>query len=137
MTVLAPEVLEFLRGPHLGALATVRPDGRPHVTQVWYEFDGRDFVMGAPRGARKLANLERRPVAALSIGEPTLPYRQVIVEGPVRIGAPLDNVWRERVAVRYLGEAAGRAYARDTWEIDMIALYLRPVKWFTEGFETS
>ncbi len=137
MTLLAPDVEEFLRGPHLASLATVRPDGRPHVTAVWYEFDGRDFIVSTFRGTQKLRNVERKGFAALSIYTCEMPYRQVIVQGTARVGSPLDNVWRERVAVRYLGEAAGKAYARDTADWDAVAIHVRPLKWTTEGFGTG
>ena len=130
----SPEVEEFLRGPHLAALATVRPDGRPHVTAVWYEFDGRDFTIGTFRGTQKLQNVQRKGFAALSIYTCQMPYKQVIVQGAARAGSPLDSVWRERVAIRYLGAAAGKAYARDTADWDAVAIHMRPVKWTTEGF---
>src|SRR5262245_23751029 len=45
MTVLAPDVEEFLSQPNVAALSTVRPDGRPHVTPVWYEYDGKEFII--------------------------------------------------------------------------------------------
>jgi hypothetical protein len=51
-----------------------------------------------------------------------------------RVGSALDNVWRERVAMRYLGETAGRAYTNDTADMDVVALHLRPLKWHVEGF---
>ena len=135
MTVLTPAVKEFLAGPHVAALASVRPDGRPHLAPVWFEYDGREFVISAFRDTQKHKNLARKTSAALSIFTHDMPYRQVTVEGSVRIGGPLDNVWRERVAVRYLGERAGKAYAHDTAEIDMLAVHLRPTKWHIEGFE--
>jgi PPOX class probable F420-dependent enzyme len=137
MPVLAPEVEEFLKGPHVAALSTIGPDGRPHVAPIWYEYDGREFVVSTPRGARKLDNVGRKGFAALCIFTQELPYRHVIVEGTARAGSPIDNVWRERVASRYLGEAAGRAYARETAAIDFIAIHIRPIKWMTQGFETS
>lgn len=134
MTVLAPEVEEFLRRGNVAALATVRPDGRPHVTPVWYEYDGKEFVISTFRNSQKLKNVTRKGFAALCIYTQEIPYRMVLVEGTARPGSPPDNVWRERVAVRYLGEAAGRAYVRDTAEWDLVAIHLRPVKWTTEGF---
>jgi hypothetical protein len=66
-----------------------------------------------------------------------MPYRHVISEGTARVGSTLDNVWRERLASRYLGEAAGRAYVRESGEWDVVAIHLRPIKWSTQGFETS
>ena len=135
MPVLAPEVEEFLRGANVAALATVRPDGRPHVVPVWYEYDGREFTISSFRDTQKTKNIAKKGFAALSIYSGTIPYRQVTVEGTARIGSTIDNVWRERVAMRYLGEAAGRAYTNDTADMDVVAVHLRPLKWHTEGFE--
>ncbi len=137
MPLVAPDIVEFLRGPHIAALVTVRPDGRPHVTPVWYEFDGQEFLIGAFRTAQKLENIARKGFAAICIYTQQLPYQHVIVEGTARVGSPLDSVWRERVAMRYLGEGIGRAYAHDTADLDAVAIYVRPIKWKTEGFETS
>ena len=78
--------------------------------------------------------MAKKGYAALSIFTSELPYQQVTVQGTARVGSPLDNVWRERVAMRYLGEAAGRAYVRDTAEIDVVAVHVRPITWHTEGF---
>jgi len=84
MTPLAPDVEEFLKEPNVAALSTVRPDGRPHVTPVWYEYDGREFVISTPRGTQKLANIGRKGYAALAIFTHAMPYRHVIVEGSAR-----------------------------------------------------
>lgn len=137
MTVLAPDVQQFLQGAHVAALATVRPDGRPHVTPVWYEYDGRDFTVSTFRNAQKVRNIRRKGFAALCIYSHQIPYREVIVEGTARAGSILDNVWRQRVAVRYLGEEAGRAYLRDTGDWEMVALHVRPIRWITQGFSTG
>ena len=134
MAVLAPDVEEFLRGPQVAALSTVRPDGRPHVVPVWYEWDGREFTISTWRETQKAKNVAKKGYAALSIFTRELPYKQVTVQGTARLGSPLDNVWRGRVAMRYLGEAAGRAYVRDTSEIDVVAVHVRPIHWHMEGF---
>lgn len=137
MTVLAPEVEEFIKEPHVAALSTIRPDGRPHMTPVWYEYDGREFVISTFRSSQKYRNVSAKGFASLLIYTQELPYRMVLVQGTARAGSPLDNVWRERVASRYLGEAAGKAYALDTADMDLVSIHLRPVKWTTEGFPTS
>jgi PPOX class probable F420-dependent enzyme len=134
MPVLAPDVEEFLQEPHVAALATIRPGGRPHVVPVWFEWDGREFVMASFRNLQKVRNIAGKGYAALSIFTSVLPYKQVTVEGLARVGGPIDNVWRERVAVRYLGEAGGRAYVQDMFELDVVAIHVRPLKWHTEGF---
>jgi PPOX class probable F420-dependent enzyme len=134
VSVLSAEVTDFLKEAHVAAFSTVRPDGKPHVVPVWYEYDGTEFTISTFRGTQKLQNLQSKPAAALSIYTPELPYKQVTVEGAARIGSMIDNVWRERVASRYLGETAGRAYVAETADMDHIAIHLRPLKWHTEGF---
>src|SRR4030065_538403 len=90
----------FVRQPNVAALATVRPDGRPHVTPVWYDFDGREFTVATFRNTQKLKNLSHKGFATLCIFTHNSPYRNVIVESTARVGSPLDNGWRERVGIR-------------------------------------
>lgn len=137
MTALAPDVDAFLKEPNVAALSTLLPDGRPHVTPVWYEYDGREFIVSTLRSTQKFKNVSRKGYASLLIYTQELPYKMVFVQGTARAGSPLDNVWRERVAGRYLGEAAGREYAQDTADLDYVSIYVRPLKWTTEGFTTS
>jgi PPOX class probable F420-dependent enzyme len=137
MTVLAPDVIDFLRESNVASLATTRPNGRPHVTPVWYEYDGREFVISSLRTTQKMKNIARKGFAALCIYSQEMPYRQVLIEGTARVASPVDNVWRERVATRYLGETAGRAYVRESGDWDVVAIHIRPVRWMTEGFSTS
>ena len=137
MAALAPDIVDFLRGAHIASLATIRPDGRPHVTPVWYEYDGHEFIVSTFRSSQKLKNISKKGFAALSIYTHEFPYRQVTIEGTARVGSQVDGVWRERVAVRYLGEPAGKAYSRDTADMEFVAIHVRPIKWTTEGFETS
>jgi len=118
----------------VAALATVRPDGRPHVTPVWYEYNGTEFVVSTFRTSQKLRNVSRKGFASLCIYSQEVPYRQVIVEGTARAGGPVDDAWRLRVATRYLGEAAARAYVRDTADWEVASIWIRPIRWITEGF---
>jgi PPOX class probable F420-dependent enzyme len=115
----------------------VRPDGRPHVTPVWYEYDGREFIVSTLRETQKIRNVSGKGFAALTIHTAGAPFQHVVAEGTARVGSTLDNVWRERLAMRYMGEAAGRAYVRESGDWDVVAIHIRPLKWSTQGFETS
>jgi PPOX class probable F420-dependent enzyme len=134
---ISAEVEAFLSEPHVAALATVRPNGRPHVTPVWYDFDGTEFIVSTFRTGQKLKNVSQKGFAALSIFTQEAPYLNVIVEGTARVGSPLDNVWRERLATRYLGERAGRVYVQETADWDVIAIHIRPLRWTSTGFSES
>ncbi|HVM55232.1 MAG TPA: TIGR03618 family F420-dependent PPOX class oxidoreductase [Acidimicrobiales bacterium] len=56
------EIDEFLAGRHTMNVATIGPDGRPHLVAMWYGF----FADGAPGfwtygKSQKIRNLERDP----------------------------------------------------------------------------
>lgn len=59
-------------------LATVWPDGRPHVTPVWGVWRDEGLWFSCSRKSRKARNLEANPAAVATTEDPTNP---VIVEG--------------------------------------------------------
>ena len=59
-------------------LATVRPDGRPHLMPVWGAWDGESLWFSSARGSRKAINLRAHPRCALATDNA---YEPVIVEG--------------------------------------------------------
>lgn len=65
------------------SLALVLKDGTPHVTPVWFDWDGVHILINTARGRVKDRVLRRRPVAALAISDPTDPYRYIQVRGRV------------------------------------------------------
>ena len=60
------EISDYLeRGAHVAHVATVRPDGRPHVTPVSFgAWDGKAYLM-ASEGSVKLNNILHNPKVAL------------------------------------------------------------------------
>jgi PPOX class probable F420-dependent enzyme len=135
--VISADVKAFLEQPLVAALATVRPDGRPHVTPVWYDFDDSGFTVAAFRDTQKLRNVANKGFAALTVFTQDPPYRNVVIEGTASVGSPLDNVWRERLATRYLGEHAGRVYVQETADWDVVAIHIRPMRYISSGFSES
>jgi PPOX class probable F420-dependent enzyme len=110
----------FLAQPGiLCRIATVTPDGAPHVTPVWFICeDGNVFV--TPRAHSSwLENIRREPRVALTIDEEAHPYRKITVEGSARIIHDLgeDDAWRDRyrrIATRYVPAESAEAYVQAT-----------------------
>lgn len=76
-------------------VATVRPDGRPHLVPVWFVVDdGRWYICTAP-GSVKARNLEANPQLALALEDGDQAY---VVEGRARPVAPTANVVARFVA---------------------------------------
>jgi len=111
---------EFLAEPGVILhLATLRADGRPSVTPIWFVFE-EGAIWFTPRAESEwLADLRRDPRVALAIDEQPLPYRKVVVEGRAELVFDLgrDDAWRERyrrIARRYVPEEAAEAYVQNT-----------------------
>ncbi|HWR14006.1 MAG TPA: PPOX class F420-dependent oxidoreductase [Terriglobales bacterium] len=64
-------------------LATIMPDGRPQVTPVWFDFDGKNIIINSARGRQKDLNIRRDPRVTLSIMDPENSYRYVEIRGRV------------------------------------------------------
>lgn len=101
----------FLRDPVRPAmLATVRPDGRPHVAPVWIVPDDDDslvFTTGADTVKGRAVRRDRR--VALCVDDDRPPFSYVFVEGTAEVSENLDEMlaWATRIGRRYMG--AGRA----------------------------
>lgn len=101
------EAIEFLSvGTRTGKLATVRADGRPHVTPIWFVVDGDDLVFNTWHTSAKAQHLARDPRVSLIVDLEEAPYGYVLVEGTVTITEDLDEIVRfaTRIGARYMGE---------------------------------
>ena len=87
---------------HLG---TVMVDGKPQVTPVWVDYDGRHVIINTAEGRLKDKNMQRDGRIALSITDPDNPYRYLEVRGRVveRTHAGAD-AHIDAMAKKYLGQ---------------------------------
>lgn len=99
----------FLARPLIARMATVKPNGRPHVVPVWFDWDGEHLWITIDRRSHKYRNLRAHPYCAVSIDETQggLRFLGVIMEGRVElIEQPVE--WARQVVIRvytkYLGE---------------------------------
>jgi PPOX class probable F420-dependent enzyme len=94
----------IMEGPNFASVATVMPDGSPHVSTIWIDLDGDDVVFNTSEGRVKTANLRRDPRVAISVFDQNDPYEQVVVHGTV-VGLTHDGAREhiDRLAKKYLG----------------------------------
>jgi PPOX class probable F420-dependent enzyme len=74
---------DLLDGPPVAALTTLMPDGSPHTTPVWCEFDGVHVVVNTMRGFLKERNMRRDPRVTLLCYDPAQTLRSLEVRGRV------------------------------------------------------
>lgn len=73
-------------------LSIVRRDGRPHVSPVWFDYDGRHIILNTARRRVKDRAMHARREVALSIVDPDNPYRYLLVRGRV-VGETEDGAY--------------------------------------------
>ncbi len=77
------DFLDLFAKPAIAHLATLLPDGTPHVTPVWVDYDGRHILVNSAAGRQKDVNMARRRRVAIEIPDPDNPNRYVAVRGTV------------------------------------------------------
>ena len=82
-------------------LATVGPDGRPQLSEVW--FLAEDDVIGLSLNTtrQKTRNLLANPAANLFLLDLAVPYRYLEVRGDAEISADDDYSFADRVGAKY------------------------------------
>ncbi len=86
-------------------VATIGPDGEPQNNPVWFEYVDGLVKFSQTTTRQKYRNLKRSPKVALSIVDPSNPYRYIEVRGTVvGIEADDDLAFINRQAKRYLDQ---------------------------------
>ncbi len=98
------EFLDLFRKRTFAHLATLMPDGTPHVTPVWVDYDGRFILVNSAAGRQKDLNMAKRRQVAIEIPDPDNPNRYLAVRGPVvEITEAGADEHLDHLAQRYLG----------------------------------
>jgi len=103
-----PWVKEYLSRPLLARLGTTNPrTNQPHVTPVWYEWDGESLWISAFSSTRKVKEVRRNPKIAVLIDsvEDNGPTRGVLMEGTAELitDPAVVSTRATSIYTRYLG----------------------------------
>ena len=102
--MLSERARRIIEGPNFASLATLMPDGSPHVSTIWIDHDGDDVLFNTAEGRVKTANIRRDPRVAISVFERSDADEQLVIRGTVveitREGAD-DHI--DELAKKYLG----------------------------------
>ncbi len=78
---LYPIVSEFLESVPVGVLGTVRAEGRPRQSTVYFVLDGSAVRISTETGRAKTGDVTRSGWTSLCVVGATAPYPSVTVEG--------------------------------------------------------
>ena len=97
--------IELLTSKALAHFATVMPDGSPHVSPVWIDYEDGMVLVNTAEGRAKWRNVQRDPRVALSVVNADDPYDTITILGRVlemtREGA---DVHIDKLSERYTGK---------------------------------
>jgi len=115
----------FLNGVYFGKIATVRKDGSPHVTPIWYMLDEGKLIVNTTTDRVKYRNIKRDPRVSFLVDDG---YPYIMIQGKARIATERDALKDiESLAIRYTGEEKGRKAARDRyWKQPRVSIEILP-----------
>jgi PPOX class probable F420-dependent enzyme len=128
----------FLTDLRIGRLASMREDGWPHVTPIWYVWDDGRFVLSLGKSRRHLRNIARDPKVTLCVDEDprttdlTRSPQAVVCFGLATLhddDATVRDV-TTKVEERYLpAEARGPELDELLWFEGRVAVVIEPERW--------
>lgn len=119
------DVRALLRAPNIAHLATVLPDGGPHVVPVWVGIEDDRIAFLTSPDSRKGRNIARDPRVSISVADRDRPNVLAHVRGRVVEIVDGDRGWEiiDRLSHSYIGQP----YAPRT---DRVAYLVEPDRAF-------
>ncbi len=107
------ECLAFMvAAPRTAKIATVRPDGRPHVAPIWFALDGEQLLFTTWHTTAKAANLRHSPWVSICVDDEAPPFAFVKYDGRAEAVDDPDELrrWATLIAGRYMGAGQAETY---------------------------
>lgn len=133
--VLSAEIRAVLDAPEFATVATLLPDGSPHLSVVWVERDGDDVLFSTVVGRRKHRNLLTDPRVSLLVYPKDNPYSYVEIRGTVTMTEAGGRELIDRLAGKYRG--LDRYPFDDGTDNVRVVLRLTPTKVVALGLSDS
>ncbi|CAM4038709.1 PPOX class F420-dependent oxidoreductase [Nocardia ninae] len=85
-------------------VATVGPNGQPHLTVIWLKRDGDDLLFSTTTDRQQGKNLARDPRVTVMINPPENPYTYAEVRGTARLTPDPDKTLPDELSLKYTGQ---------------------------------
>jgi PPOX class probable F420-dependent enzyme len=92
--------VDLLDGQY-ATLATIGPDGRPQLSEVWFLSDGGSVSLSLPNSRQKTKNLRANPSATLFLLDLVSPQRYLEIRGDAEVTPDDDYSFADRVTAKY------------------------------------
>jgi PPOX class probable F420-dependent enzyme len=108
----------------VATLGTVGPDGRPHLSEIWFLADGDTVGLSLNTSRQKTKNLQANPAATVLILDLANPYRYLEIRGDAEITPDDDYEFADRVGAKYQADLRDRDQPGDS----RVVMTLRPAR---------
>ena len=126
----------FLSALHVGIISIPRATKGPLTVPIWYDYQpGGELWVITDTDSIKGKLLTKASRISLCAQTETAPYQYVSVEGPFTT-RPSTQEELKAMAVRYLGEEQGKAYAENSADggEGSIVVAIAPETWFSVDY---
>lgn len=116
---------DYLRQRKIVWLATVHPEGRPHIAPVWFLWDQNAVYILSRPGAQKVTNLLVNPSCSLAVDDSENGHQPVAMDG---IASLEPGMLSPELLNRYV-EKYGEMLTAMDWTVQrMIAAYTQVIR---------
>jgi PPOX class probable F420-dependent enzyme len=105
-------------------LATVGPDGRPQLSEVWFLAEGDVVVTSLNTSRQKTKNLRANPAVTVLLLDLAVPYRYLEIRGDAEIRPDDDYAFAEKLGAKYQADLR----AHDQPGQSRVKVTIRPVR---------
>jgi PPOX class probable F420-dependent enzyme len=123
MTVIPDSHRDLLESP-VATLATIGPDGRPQLSEVWFVPDGDSVALSLNTSRQKTKNLTARPACCLFILDLAVTQRYLEIRGDAEVTPDDDYAFADRVGRKYGADLRAHDGPGDR----RVVIRLRPVR---------
>lgn len=109
-------------------VATVSPDGQPHLTVVWVKRDGDDLLFSTTVDRLQGRNIARDPRVTVMINPPETPYAYAEIRGTATITPDPDRELPDELSRKYTGQDYAAFNPASKNDGDRIVVRVTPVR---------
>ncbi|MGM7647602.1 PPOX class F420-dependent oxidoreductase [Nocardia sp. JW2] len=84
-------------------VATLGPDGHPHLTVVWIKRDGDDLLFSTTVARQQAKNLARDPRVTVMVNPPERPFVYAAIRGTATLVPDPDRLLPDELSLKYTG----------------------------------
>jgi PPOX class probable F420-dependent enzyme len=121
-----PEVDRLLRKQEHVVLGTLRRDGSPQASTLWYLWTGKEFILSTRPTTAKWKNLRRDPRCSLCVDDPETGQMAVAYGDAVLLEDEIEDLTRQVCAKYYDREELIEQHLSEIFEKTRSIIIVRP-----------